>query len=73
MRGGVIGHREVSRNGQVSGSKGTSGSGWVIGGASGSSQAGGQMSRHGIQMQRDERGSGQMQRDGQEQRGGIFL
>ena len=56
----MIGHGEVSRNGQVSGNGGMGGSGWVIGGAS--DWASKWMIGHDEQMQRGAGRSGQMQR-----------
>ena len=64
-RGRMIGCGEVSRNGQVSGNGGMGGSGQVIGGASGSDQASGQMIGHDEWTWRDAGRSGQMQRGGQ--------
>ena len=61
----MIGHGEVSRNGQVSGNGGMGRSGQVIRGMSGSNQASRWTSRQNEWTQRDMGGSGQMQRGGQ--------
>ena len=65
VRERMIGHGEVSRNGQVSGNGGMGGSSWVIRGASRSNQASRWTIGHDEQMQRGMGRSGQMQRGGQ--------